>query len=237
MRYLPVILAAALWAALAAAPIGALDIESIRFTDRLLAIDAPAAPDVFEGAVIFTASAARRRVGVAFAHENFSRVHWFKKLDSPRASAGAGVLLYVYEYPRQLRELEYRLIVDGLWVPDPWNPPARMDGGTGLAYSVVVLPPSAARTEIAASETGMVRFEFEAPSGEAVSVSGSFNNWDPFMYEMEEIRPGVYSLSLPLPPGTHRYVFYLRGERLLDPRNPRKVYGSDGKTASELSVR
>jgi hypothetical protein len=225
-------------AVLLAIPAGALDVESIRFTDRLMAISAPSAPDVFDGAVIFTASAKQRRIGVAFAHEGFGKVHWFKKLASPNAQArGDGVLLFVYEYPADLKELEYRLIVDGLWTPDPWNPPARMDGRTGLAYSVVSLPPSPVHPLIPDADEDSVHFYYETGPGETVTVAGTFNSWDPFMYELREESPGRYSIDLPLPAGTHRYAFFHRGERVLDPRNPKKVYTKDGKTASEVSVR
>lgn len=234
MKHLTFLLAAALLALEA----GALDVESIRFTDRLLAISAPSAPDVFDGAVIFTTSAKQRRVGIAFAHEGFGKVHWFKKLNSPNAaSRNDGIMLYVYEYPGNLRELEYRLIVDGLWTPDPWNPPARMDGRTGLSYSVVSLPSSPERSLMAESDEGTVHFYYETAPGESVAVAGTFNSWDPFMYELREEAPGKYSINLPLPPGTHRYAFFHRGERVLDPRNPKKVYTRDGKTASEVTVR
>ena len=234
MKYLTLLLAAALFVC----PAGALDVESIRFTDRLLAISEPSAPDVFDGAVIFTASAKQRRVGIAFAHEGFGKVHWFKKLASPNALARQdGILLYVYEFPGNLKELEYRLVVDGLWTPDPWNPPARMDGRTGLSYSVVSLPPSPVHPLIAEIDEGSVHFYYETDPGESVTVAGTFNSWDPFMYELREEVPGKYAIDLPLPAGTHRYAFFHRGERVLDPRNSRKVYTKDGKTASEVIVR
>jgi hypothetical protein len=231
-------LTCSLVAALMCFGIGALDVESIRFTDRLLAITSPSAPDVFDGAVIFTASAKQRRVGIAFAHEGFGKVHWFKKLNSPRTAAGGeGVLLYVYEYPGSLRELEYRLIVDGLWTPDPWNQATRIDGRTGLSFSVVELPPPVGRPLASEDTNGTIHFYYETAPGETVTVAGTFNSWDPFMYELAEESPGKYSIELPLPPGTHRYAFFHRGERVLDPRNPKKVYTKEGKTASEVVVR
>jgi hypothetical protein len=234
MKHLMILLAAALFTVQA----GALDVESIRFTNRLVRIAEPAAPDVFDGAVIFTASAKLRRVGISFAHEGFGKVYWFKKLVTPNAtSRGDGVMLYVYEYPAGMRELEYRLIVDGLWTPDPWNPPARMDSRTGLANSIVSLPPSSARPVTSENDEGTVQFSFEAAPGESVTVAGTFNSWDPFMYELREETPGRYSLALPLPPGTYRYAFFHRGERVLDPHNPRKVYTKDGNTVSEVDVR
>jgi hypothetical protein len=217
--------------------IGALDVESIRFVDRLMAISEPVAPQLFDDAVIFTASARQRRVGVSFAHEGFGKIHWFKKLESPNASSkGAGVLFLAYEYPRHLKELEYRLIADGLWTVDPWNLPARMDGSSGIGYSVVALPAAPRTATAIEGADGALRFYFETAAGESVYVAGSFNNWDPFMYELREESPGRYSLVLPLPGGTHRYAFFHRGERVLDPFNPRKVYAKDGKTASEIVV-
>jgi hypothetical protein len=62
----------------------AADLESYEFVDRLLSLSEPAAPFIFEDAVVFTASSGLRRVGVAFAHEGFSKVHWFKKLMTPQ---------------------------------------------------------------------------------------------------------------------------------------------------------
>jgi hypothetical protein len=59
---------------------GAVDYSSFSFNDRLLSMSGPGAPVLFENEVIFTASSRSRRVGIAFAHEGFSRVHWFKKL-------------------------------------------------------------------------------------------------------------------------------------------------------------
>ena len=219
-----------------ATTVGALEIESYRFTDRLLSISGPSAPDVFDGAVIFTASA-QRRVGVSFDHEGYGKVHWFKKFVSPLATARSeNVLIYIYEYPRGVNELKYRLIVDGLWTSDPWNPPARMDGGTGLTYSVVTLPRSSEKPTSADNNEGMLTFSYETAPGESVTVAGSFNSWDPFMYELKEESPGRYTLSIPLPPGRYRYVFFHRGERVLDQKNHRKVYSSDNTIASEIDV-
>jgi hypothetical protein len=56
------------------------------------------------------------------------------------------------------------------------------------------------------------------------------------MYELAENPAGVYSLTLPLPPGKYQYVFFHRGERFLDPYNFKRVYGRDGKTVSEIEI-
>jgi hypothetical protein len=240
-----------------------LDAESFRFIDHLLSIKKAAAPEIFEDAVIFTFPSSSHRVGVAFAHEGFGTVHWFKKLmitkntpdtdssgqntKNKAKNAGpeyvdSGLLFFVYEFPEGMKELEYRLIIDGLWITDPNNPKYRMDPSTGIVRSLVALPDVypvdiEKRPVVYNAPKGNLRFMFDGNPGQRVTVAGTFNNWDPFMYELQEIRPGHYELILPLAPGTYRYVFYYRGERVLDPNNPQKVYTKEGHTASEAVVR
>jgi hypothetical protein len=231
--------------------LGAADTESYEFIDRLLNLSGPGAPEIFEDAVIFTASSARRRVGIAFAHEGFSRVHWFRKLLVPQDPEGApipkgrkvpepyrdsGILFYVQQIPENTGELEYRLIIDGLWTADPANTRRRTDPVSGLASSVVSLPMVKKTPGPLNGPPGALHFAFKGPPGETVTVGGSFNGWDPYMYELRENPPGYYTLTLPMPPGRYQYVFFHRGERRLDPYNSGRVYTKEGKTASEIVI-
>jgi hypothetical protein len=218
--------------------------------DQLLRYEEPGAPKIVGDTVIFTVSSEYRRAGIAFAHEGFGKVHWFKKLMIPNENASpwkkdkpppdlyrdSGMLFHVFTIPETLSgEIEYRLVMDGLWVCDPLNP-RRRSGAAGLDRSVVVLPKITRPDSLSRGPLGTLNFTFYAPGGETVTVAGTFNNWDPFMYELRETSPGRYTLSLPLPPGTYHYAFFYRGERLLDPSNPNRVYSRDGKAASEASV-
>jgi hypothetical protein len=230
--------------------IGALDLESYQFIDHLLGIPKPGAPEIYEDAVIFTAPSSYRRVGISFAFEGYSKIHWYRKLLIPQdpaviASAGkkqivdpnkdSGIMFHVQIVPEGIKNLDYRMIIDGLWTPDPLNP-LGVTGGSGLTQSRVSIP--ARPPQVPAREIpGSLTLSYNAPAGETVTVAGSFNNWDPFMYEMKEAGPGFYSLTLPLPPGTYQYVFFHRGERILDPYNPAKVYTREGKTASQAAVK
>ena len=63
------------------------DIDTYQFIDYLRAISAPGKPEIFEDKVIFTASSTYQRVGVSFAHENYARVHWFRRLMIPKDAA------------------------------------------------------------------------------------------------------------------------------------------------------
>jgi hypothetical protein len=231
--------------------IGAVDTESYQFIDHLLTLTRPGAPEIYEDGVLFTASSAYRRVGVAFAHEGFSKVYWFKKLlltrddiipgtvkfkDPLDAYRDSGILFHVYTVPADIRELEYRLIIDGLWTVDPLNPRYRMDPQSGIVRSTVLLPEIKRTPSTFDGPPGSLSFSYQAPPGEIVTVAGTFNGWDPFMYELRETSPGTYGLTLPLPPGVYHYVFFHRGQRILDPNNHNRVYTAEGKTATEAVV-
>jgi hypothetical protein len=225
--------------------IGAIDTESYQFIDHLLSLSGPGRPELFEDGVIFTAPSTYERVGISFAHEGFSKVHWFKKLvflpdvgsvEKTKQKNGpvyqdSGILFYVYTFPKDIRELEYRLIINGLWTTDPVNPVYRMDA-LGVSRSVVSIPVTEKIPSTFDGPPGTLIFNYTAPSGEAITVAGNFNGWDPFMYELQEKSPGHYSLTLSLPPGTYHYVFFHRGQRILDPNNHQRIYTKDGKPAS-----
>ena len=230
----------------------ALDIDSVEsheLVDRLLSLSGPGAPEIFEDMVIFTASSSFRRVGVAFASEGFSQVHWLRPLwvrkditvDSttdlnPELHGDSGILFYVHQIPEGATSVEYRLVVNGLWATDPANPVTRWDRASGLSLSVLAVPPRNVPPNPLVGPPGGLSFSFQGPPGETVTVGGSFNGWDPFMYELREGPAGTYSLHLPLPPGRYQYVFFHRGERFADPYNPNRVYSREGNVASEIVI-
>lgn len=226
------------------------DLGSYQFIDHLLGLSGTAAPEIYEDSVIFTAPSSYRRVGIAFAFEGYGNVYWFRQLLIPRDPAeiaaegkkknielnrDSGILFHVQAIPEGLRNLDYRMIIDGLWTADPFNP-LKVTGPSGLSQSRVPIP-DMPRPVPAREIPGILSLSYTAPPGETVTVAGNFNSWDPFMYEMKETSPGFYSISLPLPPGTYEYVFFHRGERIPDPHNRDKVYSPEGKIASRTVVR
>lgn len=57
-------------------------------------------------------------------------------------------------------------------------------------------------------------FRLKAPGAKRVSVVGTFNGWDPQAHPLGgPDRNGIWSLSLPLPPGRYRYEFIVDGVR------------------------
>jgi len=148
----------------------------------------------------------------------------------------SGILFYVHKFPEGAAVIEYRLIINGLWTTDPANPSMLRDSNSGLTWSTLALPPREPELGPLKGPPGSLSFFFKGPPGETVSVGGSFNGWDPFMYELKEGPPGNYSLSIPLPPGRYEYVFFHRGQRYLDPNNASRVYSKDGRAASEIVI-
>jgi hypothetical protein len=225
--------------------------ETYEIIDRIMALPGPCAPVVYENAVIFSAPSSLKKVGIAFAHEKFAKIYWFKKLVvsqdwlSPVILPGqlvpdpykdSGILFYVFEAPEDMLELEYRIVINGLWVTDPLNSRSRIDPVSGLVFSTVQIPPRRLRPNPLKGLPDGLTFTFNAPAGESVTVAGDFNGWDPFMYELKEYPAGVYTITLALPPGTHQYVFFHRGRRHTDPNNPARVYAKDGSAASVIAV-
>jgi hypothetical protein len=231
-------------------PIEIESLESYRLIDRLLSLSGPGAPEILDDMVLFTASSSHRRVGVAFADEGFSRVHWFRQLlvrsdiqevpkneKKPSPHGDSGIIFYIHEIPEGASRIDYRLVIDGLWTTDPANPNSRWDSVAGLSYSTLAIPKIRENPSPLNGPPDSLSFVFKGPPGETVSVAGSFNGWDPFMYELKEGPAGNYSINIPLPPGKYQYVFFHRGERWLDPYNSNRVFSKDGKIASEIEIR
>ena len=230
----------------------AVDIESIesyKVTEHLLSLKEPGPPAFVEDMVVFTASSSLRRVGIAFADEGFYRVHWFRHMiikkdlleippdeKKPDPYKDSGILFYVHKAPEGAAEVEYRMIINGLWTTDPVNPNTKRDGNSGLTWSTLALPPRPPELHPLKGPPGSLSFVFKGPPGETVSVAGSFNGWDPFMYELKEGPAGNYTINIPLPPGRYQYVFFHRGQRYLDPNNASRVYSKDGRAASEIII-
>ena len=65
-----------------------------------------------------------RHVGIAFEHENFQSIHSFQRLyrSDDSTETKKSILFYIMQIPEEMRELRYRLVINGLWSTDPLNP-------------------------------------------------------------------------------------------------------------------
>ena len=197
------------------------------------------APLVIGDYILFTASGTARHAGIVFDFENYRNIHSFKRLmrripDTEKTESD--LLFYALKIPHNVRLIKYRLIVDGLWTTDPANPAMEFSSAAHLNVSVFAVDkPIEKRTS--AELLAKVRFIYQGESGQKIRVGGTFTNWDSFIYELQEIRPGFYQLELPLPKGEYYYSYYKGMNAFADTTNPHKVYTSDGRTASVLYVR
>jgi hypothetical protein len=198
-----------------------------------------------------------RLVAAAFEHERFQELHPFRVR---KRDGRSDLFVLAYPLPADITEISYRLIVDGLWITDP-NAPRVRRGPGGVTVGLVDVPqPEPHRWDAPlVRDNGRVTFylyfnvrltpAFTAANRELVSVTtfddprvyitGSFNAWDPFQYRLtpNPDYPGLYEITLPLPPGRHHYYFVVDGTRVLDPYNGRQlVRRSDGFLVSTIQV-
>ena len=227
--------------------IGAVDIESYQFIDYLRAIPAPGKPQIYEDEVIFTFPSSYNRVGISFAHEGYAKVYWFKRFMIPKdhselfvhgkfqssidPNRDSGIMFHHQVIPENKKNMDYRMIIDGLWTTDPLNP-LTITGPSGIAESRVPLPERPKYTPSQVPQPGTYRFLYRAEPGEIITVGGNFNNWDPFMYVLEELSPGFYTLTLSLPPGSFHYAYYHRGELVPD-QTAKRLFTREGRIISE----
>ncbi|UTC51375.1 glycogen-binding domain-containing protein [Treponema sp. OMZ 855] len=188
--------------------------------------------------IIFTAAGSARHVGIAFEHENFQSIHSFQRLyrSDDSTETKKSILFYIMQIPEEMRELHYRLVINGLWSTDPLNPDEIFDYSAGMSLSVLKIPYQK-EYRTAVENNGRTRFVYQGESGKRIYLAGTFNNWDPFMYTLEEVMPGRYELYLPLPNGVWYYAYFKDGKQIPDTTNREHVYMADGRTASVISVK
>jgi hypothetical protein len=171
-----------------------------------------------------------RSVGVRFAHESWKVLH-------PYAVNDSGVFVMDYPVPEGVREIRYKIVVDGLWMADPTNPRVDTDAA-GNEFSVFTLEKEPVRPILnpRRQTDGAVTFTFRGAPGKRVSIAGDFNHWDPFVDTLAETAPGTYLITLRVPKGDHWYFFFSDGRRILDMFNPETGIDPDGNAVSYFSL-
>ncbi len=216
------------------------EIESTTFNNLMAGISRSREPVVSGRYIVFTASGTSRHAGIAFEYENYRNIHSFQRLvrkneKNEKQKTADTVLFYISEIPPGLNEIRYRMVIDGLWTTDPMNQDSVYDYGNGMNISIVPVE----YYEVFQTQNvnrGQVRFTYTGESGKTIRLAGTFNNWDPFMYEMAETSPGKYELILPLPAGKWYYAYFEGSTQLTDNTNREQVYTKDGRVASVVTV-
>lgn len=115
----------------------------------------------------------------------------------------------------------YKFIVDGKWMHDQQNPQIEPNGTNG--FNSVYF-----RT----NHTFLLQ-GFE--SARAVTLAGSFNNWNPTEISMIK-KENSWQLPVYLEEGTHTYKFIVDGKWILDPNNENSRPDGFGNTNSVINL-
>jgi len=85
------------------------------------------------------------------------------------------------------------------------------------------------------AEPALTSFEFrhKAPKAKAVELVGDFNAWKPGLLHMTRGGDGVWTISIPVLEGRHKYLFLVDGEPKVDER----AETTDGPQGRRVSVR
>ncbi len=187
--------------------------------------------------VIFTFPFNCRHVGIAFDFEDYKTVHSYmlKKITDMDGEVSDSFYFYVLNLPKNIKEFNYRIITDGLWILDPLNSDTVYDENTELMLSHFnasrEIKPVTEKTS-----SGSIRFVYQGETGKKIRLAGSFTNWDSWIYELQEVKKGLYTFELNLPPGKYEYAYFLGFNSFPDTSNPNRCYSDDGKIASLLIV-
>ncbi len=224
------------------APLAALDLKQFEgkqyILDNLLqTIHRPTAPVVHDDYIIFTAEPSIRYTGIAFNFEQYQKIHTFKRLvrqNENGENSESNVSFYILEIPQNVQNISYRLVMDGLWTTDPLNNTKVYDPNANLLVSNIALQQPMINETI--STQSKIRFVYKGETGQKIRLSGTFSNWDPYIYELKEVSYGLYELELALPKGTYYYTYYSGIQSFLDESNPNKAYTNDGRVASVVTL-
>ena len=189
-------------------------------------------PEIIDNHLVLTYKGSRhyRFVGAAFRHEDFKIIHPFYINTN-------GVYVLTYPIEKGINELEYRLVVDGLWMTDPENR-LRVRDSAGISFSRFMVPEKTENPESPSVDGLTTTFLYHGIPGQRIFVYGDFNSWDPYLYRMKEIpgSGGYYTASIRVSPGRYKYKFIVNGTSLSDPLNDEKTIDMFGETASVLKV-
>ncbi|MCR5495601.1 MAG: glycogen-binding domain-containing protein [Treponema sp.] len=213
------------------------EIQSYELANLMTKITEVTKPIITDDWIIFTAKSDSRFTGIVFDFENYNTIHSYQihNVRDIENNITSSIMFHVQKRPADLTEIKYRLIIDGLWTYDPYNPDIYYDSTSGITLSRVNIGSTLPIVTNTNAQSG-TKFIYNGKPGEKVRLGGSFTNWDSWIYEMEETKPGFYELDLPLPKGKYYYNYYIGMTAITDKTNPNKAYTEDGRKASVITI-
>lgn len=210
-----------------------IELEGYSINKKLINLEKSGPPEIVDNYIVFSFESNEKQmpafVGAAFEYENYTKIHQYKKIKDEN-------IYYLVINKPDFEKIKYRIIVDGIWQADPHSLYNEREQN-GVDISLFPLPPVPDNQNIfPLTEKNHTLFYYKGKPKSSVYLSGSFNNWDPFMYLMQEKRPGEYYFTIRLNPGKHYYYFLENGIKISDKRNPNLVWDKDFDEISSFSI-
>jgi hypothetical protein len=210
----------------------AFEVKDINLHLKITSLTTAGPPEIWRDYIILTSNPKRqtRFVGAAFSTDNYQTIQSYQRNEYG---------IYFLILPLQNDEIiDYRIIIDGIWIQDPENPNSVRDRN-GLYLSRLTFPQSQRARKfspVLKDDSGLVEFYIQTSPGKRVYLAGDFNRWDPYMTVLKEKEPGLYSTELSIKPGRYAYYFLVDGEPVPDPLNFQKNQSTIGEDVSILFI-
>lgn len=188
-------------------------------------------PQIWNNTIFLTAKPRGnpRFVGVAFDYESYSTIHPFVINES-------GIFIYTTDIPDK-QKINYRLIVDSLWMADPLCPDNIKDEfNIEVSQLFIDEAPFVKVKGPMREESGKTSFSIRSTPDSTVSIVGTFNGWDPYMTPLRESSTGVFTTDMKLRDGTYFYYFIVDGKKAMDPMNFNRAVNREGEEVNKIRI-
>jgi hypothetical protein len=145
---------------------------------------------------------------------------------------------YVWEERLPKGRYKYKLMVDDIWISDPYNSNIIIDdSGQPVSYFELkedFIPNASYPLWL---EKDIFQFKYEDTSAKNISLVGDFNNWNPYSTPLKNFGAGEFSINIRLMPGIHSYCFVVDDEWKADPNNLNQYSDKVGTIISIIFVK
>jgi hypothetical protein len=149
--------------------------------------------------------------------------------------------------PRESRPRDVvQRLLEVAWTPRQVSfglrPAYAMVAAAAMIVLVLLLPDSlrfganpAPLVTDAAQPQLLVQFRLQAADASDVRLAGSFTAWQPD-YQLHEAAPGIWTITIPLSPGVHDYMFVVDGQHWIPDPDAQHVRDGFGGVNSRIAI-
>lgn len=166
--------------------------------------------------------------------DNWEKNYYFKK-----SLYGIYYLFLPYDY--KTKRIHYKINIDGFWDKDP-NNNNYIEDKYGIKISFIDLPEKVFYfTKMPIIENinqriKSVKFKYYNPNAKEVLLVCSVDNWSPFSNTMQLNKEGFWEIELNFSKGRYYYYFLVDWKKVIDLKNPNRVYDKDQGEVSFFTI-